>query len=203
MAKKSMEEGFEPEWSYLVDSEEIEGKPLEIKAEAGKEEKRALARRLGVISLESLSVDALFSRKKGSLVIHVKGTLRAELTQECVVTTDPVQSTTEEEFEGWFADPEQAVSFAKARQDKLQEKGQNELPVLREQEDPEPITDGQIDLGELVAQHLSLSINPYPHAEGVHYELGDDEIKAQPAESRQNPFAALKDWKEKQKDDKS
>jgi len=103
----------------------------------------------------------------------------------------------QEEFEGWFADKDAAVSLAKVRKEKMIEKGKTELPILEERDDPEPIVEGMIDLGELCVQHLSLAINPYPHAEGVEYEHGDDAAQGE-GFSFKNPFAALKDWKAKQ-----
>jgi hypothetical protein len=71
------------------------------------------------------------------------------------------------------------------------------VPLLDEQDDPEPITDGKIDLGELVSQFLSLSINPFPHAPGVELpeeQEGDGPVRMS-AGNAPNPFAALKDWK--------
>jgi hypothetical protein len=43
------------------------------------------------------------------------------------------------------------------------------MPFLDESEDPEPVIDGKIDAGELVAQYLSLAIDPYPRLEGEEY----------------------------------
>ena len=64
---------------------------------------------------------------------------------------------------------------------------------------PEAIIDGYIDAGELVTQYLSLALNPYPHAEGVKYELGDDNEEAIKPKL-DNPFAALKEWKNNKKE---
>ncbi|GJL84945.1 MAG: hypothetical protein DHS20C02_07200 [Micavibrio sp.] len=195
---KKKDQAPPPEWSHLIDSEEVEAKPQKLSISADEEERGLLAKRLDVFSIDSLKAELTVVREKGSMVVHVKGVLKAQITQSCVVTTDPVISEIEESFKAWFADPEQAVSFAKARRDKLIEAGQGELPILSEADDPEPIIEGQIDLGELVTQYLSLSINLYPHAEGVKYEIGDEDEAAQGAETIKNPFAALKDWKEKQ-----
>ena len=76
-----------------------------------------------------------------------------------------------------------------------------ETPIINEQEDPEKIIGGKIDLGEVVTQHLSLAIDPYPHKEGVKYEYGDDEPEKVPEAFKNNPFAALKDWKSKLEDE--
>lgn len=185
-----------PEWSYVVDAAEIGSAPERLSIEAGPEERAALARRFGVVSLESLAASLVVTRNSGLMAVHVEGRLKATLTQSCVVTSDPVQSTIEADVEGWFAEPGQAISFARARQEKLRQRGGEETPLLEEKDDPEPIEDGLIDVGELVAQFLSLAIDPYPHKEGVGYEYMEEEQAASQS-SRRNPFAALKEWKEK------
>ena len=156
-----------------------------------------LARRLDIEALEALTADLSVSPAKGG-VVHVHGQLRAKILQNCVVTLDPLRSTIEEEVEGWFSDEEQMVSFAKIRKEKQTRKAHAEVEILDESEDPEPIVNGKIDLGELVTQHLSLAIDPYPHKEGVAYEYTQEKASAgKGSEIRRNPFEALKDWKEK------
>jgi uncharacterized metal-binding protein YceD (DUF177 family) len=129
------------------------------------------------------------------MIVHIKGQIKAEIVQNCVVSLDPVLSTIEDDFEAWFADPQAAVSLTKARHDRESISGHSEVKMLDEKDDPEEIIDDKIDLGELVTQHLSLSVEPYPHAEGVDFEnkatkdFDDNEVN--------NPFAALKDWKSK------
>lgn len=195
--KKS--EFLENEWSHLVNADEIESKALRLTISPDQAARSRLIRRLNILSLDDLEAKLSLSRASGSGTIHVKGEVRADITQRCVVTMEPVKDTIKESFEAWFTDRSKALSFAKARQDKKVKKGHIEIPMLEEHEDPEPIIDGKIDLGELVTQHVSLGINPYPHAKGVVYEHGDED--AQPVQAQapnvENPFAALKDWKDK------
>ena len=167
------------------------------------QETRGIVQRLGLLALDSLQADLAVNRDPGSLVVHVRGRIDAIVRQACVVTTEPVESNISESFEAWFADPEAAVSFAKARHNRQAMRGHGEVPLLDESEDPEPIMDGKIDLGELVTQHLSLFIDPYPHAEGAQYEKGDDSAEETSSEIRKNPFGALQSWKDKLKEGKS
>ena len=67
-----------------------------------------------------------------------------------VVTLELVADEINTDFEAWYADPGQAVSLTKVRYDKQAQKGRVEVPILEEHEDPEPIIEGKIDLGELV-----------------------------------------------------
>lgn len=189
-----------PEWSYPVEADKITADGKRIKIAASEPECAALTKRLGVLSLSGLRAEFVLARKSGSPIVHVKGRLEADVAQACVITTEPVADRITENFEAWFADPKQAVSFAKARHEKLAKTGQMDAPILDESEDPEPIVDGLIDLGELAVQFLSLSLEPYPHKPGAAYE-GADEGHARPAGGGalpDNPFAALKAWKAKQ-----
>lgn len=186
------------EWSHYVDADEIDDRPFKVTISPSAEQCEDLARRLEVETVNDIKADLTLSREQGGLVVHVTGKLTANLTQICVVSLDPFENIIEEQVEGWFASKDQAVSFAGAKKEQQVKKSQAEVKILEESEDPEPIIGGKIDLGELVTQHLSLAINPYPHKEGVKYELGDEDEGSRKASSlRKNPFEALKDWKER------
>lgn len=203
MAKKRKSETARPEWQHLIDVREIGKVPVRLSIEAGAAERGALSQRVGVSSIDSLKADLILEREKGGMTLHVTGRLMADVTQKCVITSEPVHSRIEEDFEGWFADPEQAVSFTKVKREKEMEKGPADFPILEEHEDPEPIVDGQIDVGELTAQYLSLAIDPYPQAPGVVYQAAAPAPAGPEAKARRNPFEALKDWKARHSSDKS
>ena len=187
------------EWSHFVNITGVNEWPLKIELSPQESERAALVKRLGILALDLCKASVVINRDAGSQIVHVTGEFRAEIRQNCVVTMEPVVSEIHETFESWYADLDQAVSLSKARRDKQVEKGRSELPVLSEQEDPEPIIDGKIDIGELVAQYLSLSITSYPHAKGVAYQDVEEAVYDKDAEEIcKSPFAALKDWKGKQ-----
>lgn len=183
-------------WSYLVDESEVgANKPYTKKLAASEAECALVAARLHLAGVQSLSAELTLSRVPlNKAVIHVEGVLKAGVTQSCVVTSAPVKSHVEDEFEAWFANPSSFTSIAKARNDRAAKAADAEIPVLEEQEDPEPIIDGKIDLGDLVTQYLSLSLDPYPRAHGAGLPEGQAEV-APPSDLLKNPFAALKDWK--------
>lgn len=188
------------EWSHLVNIDDIDSEPKTHSFKATKEQCVDLARRFGLISIESAQASVTLARAGGG-VIHAMGTVRADVTQSCVVSLKPVAAHVEDEFEGWFGDKTQAVSFAKAKNERDVKKTQAEVEILEESVDPEPIINGKVDIGELATQYLSLALPPYPRAEGVasSYEFGPkpsaDDKKGEAL--RKNPFEALKDWKEK------
>lgn len=192
-----MSEIIEYEWPHLVEADEVTKEPVKMSIRPEAEHIKNLERRLGVLRIKSIVADLVLQREQGGMVVTVTGDIKAEVEQACVVTLAPVVDNVGETFKAWYADADQAIPLAKAKHDKMAKAGGGEIPILHEQDDPEPIIEGQIDLGELVVQHLSLAINPYPHAEGVAYEYGDDEPQKVPDAFKTNPFAALKDWKHK------
>lgn len=194
--EKTDKDKITPEWSYPVNVTEINGR-LVLDLAPDEAARAALAKRFDLLSLEALEARIVLTREAGQMRVRVEGRFQASLLQACVVTLEPVEDKIEENFEAWFADPEQAVTLAKAKHDRLVKKGRSEVPLLDEQDDPEPIIDGKIDLGELVAQFLSLSINPFPHAPGVELPSEEENPVRISAGETPNPFAALKDWKAK------
>ena len=188
---------LETEWSHFINVNNLSGDETELTISPDADALKRLAGRLGVKSVDAIEATIKIARRFGEVSYHVTGTTKATLTQDCVVTLEPIKTTINDEFESFFADPDAAISIAKARQEKLSEKGHGEFPLLDEKEDPEPLVQDKIDLGELVTQYLSLSINPYPHAEGVDFENAMDPKDDEIDEAVQNPFAALKDWKDK------
>ena len=81
------------------------------------------------------------------MLIGASGRLTADVVQSCVVTMAPVAGDIDEKIEEVFA-PE------------------GYEPGAQEEDDDQPESfDGQeIDVGELAAQLLSLSLDPYPRA---------------------------------------
>ena len=56
---------------------------------------------------------------------------------------------------------------------------------LDDEDEPDPIIEGKIDLGALAAEFFALGLDPYPRKPGASFELN---AKPEPADS---PFAVL------------
>lgn len=180
------------EFSRPIKINHIDGKRLEF-ITATPDECVALASRLNIIHVNTLSAEVKLGRQDDRMRYHVRGSLEASITQECAISGDDVESAIHENFEAWFIDQDRVASFAKAKEDKHRDEESDEYEMRDEKDDPERITGGAIDIGELTAQYLALAIDPYPRAEGV--EEGDYiEVKA---EDKPNPFAKLVALKEK------
>ena len=186
-----------PEWSHRIEAENIGPRTVGAKIAAPEQARKDVARRLKVESISKLEARFEMKRESGSLLIHVTGSVQADVTQLCIVSNKPIKTKVNEAFDAFYKDQEKAVSFARARHERMGRMMDAELQILEERDDPELAVDGKIDLGELAVQYLSLAVDPYPRAEGE--EPGPEpEEPVTIGNAKKNPFAALKDWKAKQ-----
>lgn len=186
------------EWCYPFRAEHASTRGKSLHIEANAKQCAAIAARLDVLAVKSVAADLTLTLENGGHILYVSGTFKAELTQECVVTGEPLDEVVEDSFEAWYADHDKAIPFARAQhQVKAVEEG-DEVQMLDEKDDPEPMIGGQVDLGETVVQFLSLAVNPYPRKDGSYENNGNGEVSVQSqATLRPNPFAALKNWRPK------
>jgi uncharacterized metal-binding protein YceD (DUF177 family) len=114
---------------------------------ASEDERKALARRFDLLAL-----DRLAAKVKLAPLAHgfwrLAAAFEAELAQACVVTLEPVPSRIAESFSLIYgAVDDESVTVLDASAEVI-----------------EPIGDGVIDIGEAVAQQLSLALDPFPRA---------------------------------------
>lgn len=181
------------EFSCTIPASEIGQKPYSVTFSADEDERAALAARLNILSIEKLEGKAELVREADGVTVAVTGTLYAQATQACIATLQPVPETIKATLEGYYLDDSQAVSFARVKRQK-ESHGDPEIPLEREitseRDDPEPLDNGMIDVGELASQHLSLSLDPFPRAAGAEMP---PELAGQQKESPFAALAALKD----------
>lgn len=161
------------EFSRPFAIEDIEPKGTSVELVADEEERRRLAERFDLLSLDRLVARLELTRGASGIPIRVRGRLKAAVVQRCVVSLEPVASEIEEAVEAEYAP---AVA-----------EGQEEVFRLDEPEPPEPLEGDSLELGELVAQHLSVALDPYPRKEGAEppkWEKPEDR-------ERDNPFSVL------------
>ncbi len=165
-----------PEFSRPVAADSIgsQGQRRDIVAEPA--ERDALARRFGLLSLDRLSA-TLELHRHAVEIVGLSGYLIADAVQSCVVSLAPVPVHIESEID---------VSYSAA----AAEGADVELDPLGP-DAPEPLINGEIDLGETVAQQLAVALDPYPRAPGVAH-LAPGDIGATGGETgEKRPFAAL------------
>ncbi len=168
-----------PEFSRTVIADRIAGDEVTEVIEAKPAERQALAHRFELEAIDRLIATVHLKRVRGGQMVRVHGKLDADVVQTCVVTLESVRNQVSDHFDALFAPPHLIPEDAA------------EIDILPEEDFPEPLQNGRIDIGELTAQHLALALDPYPHAAGIDFE---DHIEAAEEEDepvRENPFAAL------------
>ncbi len=161
--------------SRPLDVDDVPADGLDVTIETTPEERAALARAFDLADLPGLS--ARFTIKGTAKRLAVKGRVDARVTQTCVVSLDPFDSSVSEDVD---------VAFAAPRPAGADPTGYNDAQTGDSLQDPpDDIVDGKIDLGALTVEFLALGLDPYPRKPGVEFDpgLGPDA----PA----SPFAAL------------
>jgi len=173
-----------PEFSRLVAIDRVPPEGLTERIVATEEERSALARRFGLLAIDDLSaLLQLEPWRRGG--IKVTGRLDAKIEQTCVVTLEAFKEQVREEITRYFAGqnapgPAQVVHSVESLED----------------DEPDVISGGSIDLGELAAESLGLALDPYPRKPGVEFKVSVTEAETGVPQS---PFAALKSWKSGEK----
>lgn len=161
-----------PEFTRPVDIGRLPsgGGVFDVKATPA--ERAALARRFDLLALDRLDAEVRLERLAGGL-LRLSAALRADVAQACVITLEPVRSRIDEPFTVLYRAGAEA--------------GETAVMLSGASEPVEPLPGDILDIGEAVAQQLSLALDPYPRAPGA--------AAATPAEARVSPFAALAKWK--------
>ena len=162
-----------PEFSRPVAIDEIGERELVRDIEATVEERAALAKRFGLVSLGRLKASVHLKWVQGRKLLQLTGTFEADVEQSCVVTLEPVQERIAETLDILFERP--------AKPADLDERAVEVTSV----EDAEPLPETELDIGEVVAEELALSLNPYPRKPDATF--GDKEA----AERTPSPFDVL------------
>lgn len=176
----------ENEFSRLIKIETIDRKGTKQEIRADADECRALAARFDLVAIDGLHADVTVTRYEDKITYHVNGTLYADVVQACVAGGEDVRGHIEQEFEAWFIDREGVASFRRAQRLKENEDTGRETEMTEEKDDPEIIQGGVIDIGEIAAQFLSLSLDPYPHRDEAGHRDHIENDGGKPS-----PFAAL------------
>lgn len=169
--------------SREMEAASVSARATERRVEATTEERAELAEVLDLQAIDRL-VATLHLRRLASGLIEVKGELESEVVQSCVVTLEPVPAQIRESFRLTFGDAEPEPLLS-------------EIDIHFDDSDPpEPIEDGKIDLGALVAEQLSLALDLYPRKEGaaIPQEFAPKEADASdPSEAmgKRKPFLDL------------
>lgn len=177
-----------PEFSRPIRVEDLVAGENVVAIDATAGERAALAARFGLIALDRLAAELhLTATKDATITVRVAGTFVAEATQACVITLEPVKARIASEFALTYGGT--AAPFP--------EEGAIEL-TLDNEDPPEPIVNGVIDLGEAVAEQLALELDPFPRAPGAKFDgFSSDSPESSGAHPASSPFAVLAKLKPK------
>lgn len=163
-----------PEFSRHVPLPRIDGGETVYPIAANAAERALLARRFDLVALDGLTAEVRLSQ--GPAGIRLAARLTADIAQLCGVTLEPFRSRIEDAFTLLYRQeaPEGDLLDAMA-------------------EDYEIYTGSEVDIGEAVAQQLSLALDPFPRAPGAEIpDLAQDSPdETTPDEVPASPFAAL------------
>ncbi|MEQ8449978.1 MAG: YceD family protein [Nitratireductor sp.] len=180
-----------PEFSHRIKAEEVPNGGKTYKLAASEAQRAALAERLELASLDKLEGAVTLRPLAGGPMLVATGALSAAFAQRCVVTLELLPGTLEERF---------AVEYGPPEPESLQET-EREF-TLEDPDPPEAFVDGEVDLGELLAQQLALALDPHPRKPGVDL---DQALESAPAArsaavergAPAGPFAELAKLKKK------
>jgi hypothetical protein len=137
-----------PEFARPVDITRLPRGEAVFAIAATAAERAALARRFDLLALDRLEAEVRLSRLPGGC-LRLTAQVSADVVQACVVTLEPVASRVEDEAMLSYGPPAAAEESARSGSADIIET----LPA-----------GGRLDIGEAVAQQVSLALDPYPHA---------------------------------------
>ncbi|WP_341208053.1 DUF177 domain-containing protein [uncultured Sphingomonas sp.] len=138
------------EFSRVERLDTIGGEDRQVAIEADAEERLALSRRFGLVSLDRLS--ATFAIRRDGAAVIARGRVSAAVVQSCTVTGTPLPTTVDEEVALRFVEPATAAE------------GDEEVELSGDALDTIEIEGGGIDLGEASAETMALALDPFPRS---------------------------------------
>lgn len=178
-----------PEFSLPLTVADVPQNGTHIPFEANEAERAGLARRFDLLELSSFSGKVAIKpwRRHG---LSLEGRFTADVVQTCVTTLEPVASRLTHDFTLHYLPAEMIERDAAAA-------AASEIVVDVQSEDPpEPIENGQVDVGEAMSEQLAITIDPYPKKPGATFDAIVD-AAAEEGGKPANPFAALEKLKKK------
>lgn len=128
-----------------------------------------IARALDLASLDAFVAEMTLAPAPGGW--RLSGRVRASLAQICGITLEPLPVEIDAPF---------SITLAEAV-----DEDSDEIVITLDDESPDPIEGGQVDLGQYAVEQLALQLDPFPRKPGAAF--------VQPPEpSEISPFAVLK-----------
>jgi uncharacterized metal-binding protein YceD (DUF177 family) len=160
--------------------EGIGSQGLQVEFAASPRERADLATVNGLPEVLELHA-AFLLRAEGRGGVWITGEVRAKLIQTCVVSLENFESVLAEPVDVHGLPQDELETYRAARLKRLPDPSDDEP----EEDEPDLLVDGKVDLGALVAEIFTLALDPYPRKPGAEFE------EPNPPEPDVSPFAAL------------
>lgn len=193
------DERLGPEFSRPFPVARLGEDEVSERIEASETERAALARRLGLLAVDRLVAVLRISRPEAGAetgaMVALSGRFEADVTQACVVSLAPLRRQVARDFKTLYQPP--AADAEAAGSVELHGVGDDAGAFDAGDLDPaaadppEPLTSGELDLGEAVVQQLAVALDPYPRAEGATLEALEWDGMAGDAAAPRSPFQEL------------
>ena len=134
------------------------------------ETRRAIAKWLKILDLPRF--EAELTLEPARVGWHLSGRLTARAIQACGLTLEPVEEEIADRFAMDFVEADENADSA-------------EVEVSLDEDAPDLVSDGRIDLSRHVLEHLSLALAPIPRKPGAVFEPPEETAEI-------SPFAVLK-----------
>jgi uncharacterized metal-binding protein YceD (DUF177 family) len=157
-----------PEFSRLVRIAGLGFEPFRQRIEATPQERQRLSQRFGLLGLDRLCAVVELRRQDGEVIL-LEATFEADFVQACTVTLEPLPGGISDRF---------ALVYGPISEQRHEVEHDVDEPAF------EPLEGDTIDIGEAVAQELSLSLPLCPRHPGSDFEV-------EFSEGLSGPFASL------------
>jgi hypothetical protein len=168
--------------SYRVNVAHLPRLGLPVWLDADEAQRAALAAAHGLQSVESFRLDLTLAPWK-SHGVRVTGTVKAAITQSCIITLDPVPAAIDEPVETVLV-PE----GSKLAAPRWAEHNAEMILDAEGPDAPETFTGDAIDVGALAEEFFALAIDPYPRKEGASIEAVRNPAASDEAEADRGPL---------------
>lgn len=159
----------------MVNVQDLPKDGAEYDISATEAECASLAERFNLARLVGLNATLRLERRARGAV-RLSGNVTAQVTQHCVATLDPVDETVDFDLDIVFRPDFEDIPL--------------DSPEFDGELDLEPLTGDSLDIGEIVAEEMAVSLNPYPRA-ATAPEIGPETPDPVDGDKRERPFAAL------------
>ncbi len=168
----------QPPLSRRLALSDVPPEGLDLDVSATPAECAALASHNAIPAVHRLHAELRAQRWRGD-GLKIDGELRASVRQACVATLEEFDSELVEPIHMRFAPPREEAPRGRMRHDQPAE-------ITLDEDPPDPLIGGAVDLGAIISEFLTLALDPYPRKPGAHF----DEPSGEGAQIL-SPFTAL------------